>query len=259
MASPRLRWKWADAQDACDVPLPDSAVVDLHIIDSGRHPENFAAQLRRAQHPLVTVHVAQPVWGNTLEARRLAYATGTAPFQTWVDDDDEILSLDWVAEAVTILRSDPQVSAVFPRWRSPQVGEPTEKNWASLRPGAALPQAHWLTLMRRGNVAAFFERMAGRTMVVHQDLLLVHFQARFGRLVALPDMAYRWDCSPTGTAASGDTPDANNLTTMIWQETLDLAAQRARTPPESDTPGTLFITEADLLRGCKPMVWPRWT
>lgn len=173
-------------------------MIDLHIIDSGRHAKNLRHQVERASHPSITVHVAQPVWGNTAEARRRAYALGSHPFVSWMDDDDVVLDVSWVDQALQILR-DPDVSAVYPRWVGLGLGvaggaivTPVHEWRLMTCHRAWLPHAHHLTIMRRENVARFFADVGDRVMMRDQDLLLVASQPRYGRLVALPDMAYRW-------------------------------------------------------------------
>jgi hypothetical protein len=197
-------------------------VIDLHIIDSGRFPENLARQIERASHPRVNVHIADPVWGSVAEARRRAYALGTAPFVTWADDDDEVLDMRWIDEALRILE-DTGVSAVYPRWRSTgalKLETPAEP-WALMRSHHYLcPHAHHLTIMRRENVLRFFDEVGDRPLIRDQDLLLVASMARYGRLVALPVMAYRWHLHGASARLHNEPPDLHAWGIAHWRETV---------------------------------------
>lgn len=199
-------------------------MIDLHMIDSGAHAGNEALQIERVRHPLIEVHVAQPVWGNIAEARRRAYALGSHPFVTWIDDDDVVLDVSWVDRAVEILRGDPDVAAVYPRWRYggeyPAIETPVHTWHVMLSHRYRHPYAHHMTIMRRDNVAEFFHEVGERVMMRDQDLLLVAAQARFGRLVALPTVAYEW-VMRSGSPRQRLEPEATNKWAVEhWQQTV---------------------------------------
>jgi hypothetical protein len=197
-------------------------VIDLHIIDSGRFPENLSKQIERVAHPRVNVHIAEPVWGSVAEARRRAYSLGTSPFVTWADDDDEVLDMQWIDEALRVLE-DQSVSAVYPRWRS--TGALTQETpiaqWELMRSHYYLcPHAHHLTVMRRAHVARFFDDVGDRPLIRDQDLLLVASMARYGRLVALPAMAYQWNLRNDSARCHVEPPELHSWGVAHWRDTV---------------------------------------
>ena len=203
--------------------------IDIHMIDSGAHAENAAAQIERLRHPMIQTHIAQPVWGNVAEARRRAYALGSHPLVSFIDDDDVVLDVSWVDQAIDILR-DPEVAAVYPRWcGTGSLGaiETPQHAWdISSAHSPHLPYAHHLTVMRRTNVDQFFADVGGRVMVREADRLLIAAQARFGRLVALPAMAYRWILRD-GTARTHVEPESiERWACEYWRETVFLHQHR---------------------------------
>lgn len=192
------------------------------MIDSGRFPENFALQCERVRHPKVRLQVAEPVWGNVAEARRLAYAMGDHPFVSWIDDDDEVLDMSWIDRALEILE-DPKVSAVYPRWCSSGTLEqeiPVHE-WKLIGSHHHLqPYAHHLTIMRREYVPEFFEEVGDRPLLRDQDILLVASMARHGRLVALPNLAYRWALREGTARSHQEPPDLHSWGVSHWRDTV---------------------------------------
>lgn len=204
-------------------------MIDLHMIDSGKHPENFKKQIDRSRHPKIRLQVAQPVWGNVAEARRLAYQMGDHPFVSWIDDDDEVLDVSWVDGALEILQ-DQKVSAVYPRSLSRGVLEietPIHE-WKLIGShNHHWPYAHHFTIMRREYVPAFFEQVGDRPLLRDQDILLVASMARYGKLVAHPSMAYQWNLLE-GTARSHvEPPELHDWCVSHWRDTV--LAHRALT------------------------------
>src|SRR3954465_1312027 len=96
-------------------------MIDVHIICTPGNEALCEQQVSRLQHPLVNIVRGSYVQGNILEARYRAFAQGSAPFVSWVDDDDEVLDLSWLPEAVQKLQ-DQAVSAVYPRWKATEQG-----------------------------------------------------------------------------------------------------------------------------------------
>lgn len=203
-------------------------MIDIHMIDSGRFPENFARQVERVRHPSVTLQIAAPVWGNVAEARRRAYALGDHPFVSWIDDDDEVLDVTWVDRALGILQ-DPEVSAVYPRWCSTGAVklETPRHEWQLMGAHHYLkPFAHHLTIMRREHIAEFFEDVGDRPLMRDQDILLVASMARHGRLVSLPNLAYRWALRKDTPRTHREPPDLNAWGIAHWQDTVRAHQQR---------------------------------
>jgi len=197
-------------------------VIDIHMIDSGKFPANLAAQAERVRHPQVQLHIADPVWGNLAEARRRAYALGDHPFVSWIDDDDEVLDVSWIDRAMEILQ-DPEVSAVYPRWCSTGAieQETPRRDWQLIGAHSYLqPFAHHLTIMRRAHIAEFFDDVGDRPLLRDQDILLVASMARHGRLVALPDMAYRWVLREGTARSHREPPDLQAWGVKHWQDTV---------------------------------------
>ena len=128
-----------------------------HIIGSA-HPSyaDQLASLREAEgvNPIEDEYVT----GNLLESRSRAFHLGSSRYVSWVDDDDAILTLDWLAEAVSWLDQGPTIAAVYPHWRMAENGliryETSGKPFSAPRylasPG--LIPCHCLTVMRRANV-----------------------------------------------------------------------------------------------------------
>lgn len=203
-------------------------MIDIHMIDSGKFPENFARQAERVCHPRVRLQVAQPVWGNLAEARRRAYALGDHEFVSWIDDDDEVLDTSWIDDALEILR-DVSVSAVYPRWRSTGVLalETPFEPWDLMSAHYYLkPFAHHMTVMRRAHIPQFFDDVNGRPLLRDQDILLVASMARHGRLVAHPAMAYNWVLRE-GTARSHREPQHLDAWGVAhWRDTVLMHRQR---------------------------------
>jgi hypothetical protein len=201
------------------------------MIDSGRFALNAARQEQHARHPLVRFHRASPVWGNTARARRQGYTLGSQPFVTWIDDDDALLDLTWLPQALRILRDDSSVAAVYPRWRCSGAYEFTVPvhRW-SLRNAhcANTPYAHHLTVMRRENVTQFFRDLGARTLVRDQDALLVHAQARHGRLVALPALAYHWRLRPGSGRTVAEPPEVDAWVQRYRADTIARVGLRER-------------------------------
>lgn len=166
--------------------------IDIHIIPAPGNEANFQAQLERLKHPLVTTQVAEYVPGAIVQARCRAYAMGTCEYVSWVDDDDTILTLDWLDEAVRILDNDPSVSAVYPRWKYTVHGVVTHVSKAERNPMHLEP--HHLTIMRRKYAVPMMEsiRDVYPTMCLWQDLMVPIGQLRHGRLVPLNVIAYEW-------------------------------------------------------------------
>lgn len=198
-------------------------MIDVHMIDSGKFPDNFALQADRVRHPLVKLQVAQPVWGNIADARRRAYALGDSPYVSWIDDDDEVLDIKWVDRAIAILESDASVSAVYPRWcsRGELTLETPCQDWQLIGAHNCLqPFAHHLTVMRREHVAPFFADVGDRALLRDQDILLVASMARYGRLVALPDMAYCWVLREGTSRTYREPRDLNQWGLKHWENTV---------------------------------------
>jgi len=209
-------------------------VIDVHMIDSGRFPENAARQLERLRHQLVTAHVALPVWGNTLQARANGYAMGKHPYVAHIDDDDEVLDTEWLERAVQIMESRPEVSAVYPRYRltlveTGQVAfESPAHEWEpSVSRRRHPPYVHNFTVMRRGNVQAFFEAAIENVgkLVSLSEVLLFEGLARHGRPVADPSIAYHWIVR----RGSGNTSyvDEDKVRLGRWGQTYRAACEHA--------------------------------
>jgi len=166
--------------------------VDIHIIPEPGNEQGLQDQLRRLEHPSVTVQVGQYVSGSIVDARCKAYALGTCPYVSWVDDDDAVLDLGWIDEAVRVLDRDPTVAAVYPRWKSTVKGVTTHTSRAERTPMHLEP--HHLTIMRRTNVLPMIEsiRAAHPSMCRWQDLMLTLGQLRHGKLVPFNVIAYEW-------------------------------------------------------------------
>lgn len=166
--------------------------VDIHIIPAPDNDHTFKAQLERLKHPAITVQVGQYVKGSIVDARCQGYALGTCPYVSWVDDDDAILNLDWIHEAVRVLDTDRSVSAVYPRWKSTVNGVTTHTSRSELTPMHLEP--HHLTIMRRQNVLPMIEaiRDAHPSMCRWQDLMLTLGQLRHGKLLPFNVVAYEW-------------------------------------------------------------------
>lgn len=200
------------------------------MIDSGKFPENFKRQEQRVRHPSVRLQIAEPVWGNVAEARRRAYALGDHPFVTWIDDDDEVLDMSWIDQALEILE-DPEVSAVYPRWCSSgalHLVTPV-REWELMASHYCLePAAHHLTIMRRAHIAEFFRDVGDRPLLRDQDILLVASMARHGRLVALPDMAYRWVLRDGSARTHREPQELNAWGIAHWQDTVRAHLRLAR-------------------------------
>jgi len=161
-----------------------------HIIGSG-HPSyaDQLAVLRAAEgvNPIEDKYVP----GNLLESRSRSFHLGSSRNVSWVDGDDAILTLDWLAEAVSWLDQDPNIAAVYPRWWMTEngltgyetSGEPFSAPRYLASPG--LIPCHHLTVMRRANVEAILADVgaAHPVMVKSQERLLTIGSLRYGRLV----------------------------------------------------------------------------
>ena len=161
-------------------------MVAIHIIDSG-HP-SYAEQLaapRAAEgvSPIEDKHVP----GNLLESSSRAFHL-SSPYISWVDEDDAILTLDWLAEAASWFDQDPTVVAVYPRWRMTEngltrpetSGEPISASCYLASPGLIL--FRHLTVMRRPNVEAILADVWAAPVMAksHERLLTIGSLATVG-------------------------------------------------------------------------------
>jgi len=165
--------------------------VDIHMI---RSPSGsfFDAQKAALAHPCINFHEAQYVPGSVVEARLQGFQLGTSPYVSWVDDDDHVLDIQWIDQALDILDNDPTVSAVFPQWCSSQNGTVVHTSMTGNQPYPIAP--HHLTIMRRQNVIPLLTEISDQfpNLICFAELMLLFGQLRFGRVAYLPVMAYEW-------------------------------------------------------------------
>lgn len=209
-------------------------MIDFHMLDSGKWSENLALQAERIKHPLVTLQLSPPVWGNILEARYNAYQLGTNPYVSWIDDDDEVLDVSWLDSAIELLESDQDVSAVYPRWCAYE-GDKLKvmqriEPWTYLHQRRSPPAAHHMTIMRRKNLMPILERMRTEVgvMVHQQDVCIGISNLKFGRMHYDHSLAYRWNLWPGTGRTLIDTATAQRWAVDFKSECI--AAYEARLP-----------------------------
>lgn len=185
-------------------------MIDVHVIPCRGF--DVSTIVRQLHHPKITVQVADWVEGNILEARWRAFQLGTHPYVSWVDGDDEVVSVEWVDRALEILEAHPDVAAVYPRWYTTENGQQKMAPYHPWSPElhrafSTQPLAHHLTIMRRHNVMQLLDeaKAAVGKMVKLTEAYLTFGQMRYGRLVALEDVAYNWRLRP-GTGRSSIEP-----------------------------------------------------
>lgn len=201
-------------------------MIDIHMIDSGRWAKNLQLQVERVKNPLVSLHITQPVWGNVLQARYDAYLQGSNPYVTWIDDDDEVLDVTWLSQAVDALEADKHLAAIYPRWvaydgntvRATSPAIPWEINLVRRSP----PVAHHLTIMRRTHVLAVLKQaLDGVGLLVQQtENLITASMVRYGRLQLQPTIAYRWNLFPGTARTMSDLPDARRWVINAREEAI---------------------------------------
>lgn len=185
-------------------------MIDVHMIDGGHFPLQADKQRQMMQHPLVTLHTAPYVYRNLREARYNGFSMGSHPYVSWIDDDDEVLDISWIEEAVHILDSNPGIAAVYPRYQTFHNGRmiaclPLQEPWKAELHRNPPPVAHHLTIMRRENVMTIHELLkANPIMTREQDVLLTQGMLRFGTMHPVPNIAYRWHLHPGGARLMHD-------------------------------------------------------
>jgi hypothetical protein len=202
-------------------------VIDIHIIPAPGNEASYARQLERLKHPLVNVQIAEYVTGNMIEARWRGFSIGSAPYVSWVDDDDEIVDLSWLERAVRLL-DDQTIAAVYPRWRGTMNGKLLhETSGLPFSPtrflqAPALIDPHHLTIMRRVNVISMLSDVRSRfpVMMKNQERLLTIGQLRYGRLVALKEMAYEWKVREGSARTWKEDPDVEAWTMQHIRDSL---------------------------------------
>lgn len=203
-------------------------MIDIHMIDSGRYPAEAAAQRVAMQHELVTLQEAEYVHHNMREARYRGFSLGTNPYVSWIDDDDEVVDITWLERAVEILEKNPDVSAVYPRYETFHRGKllstlPLQEPWTAELHRQPPPVAHHLTIMRREHVMTIHELMkANPIMTREQDVLLTQAMLRFGRIVPVPNIAYRWHLRPGGVRLLNDGVQVRSWSYSFTDETFQL-------------------------------------
>jgi hypothetical protein len=199
------------------MPLPpplNSTMIDVHVIPV----EGFdlTKLVRSLEHPLISVHVAEFVPGNILQARANGFRLGVQPYVSWVDGDDEILDVGWVDQAILALQ-DPKIVAAYPRWKASHYhGMEHESEfvpWSRAnhwKPDGPAPRAHWLTVMRRGPVQELMQtalRDLG-SLVTGTEHFLMSGLARYGRFHAIDALAYHWKIRPQSGISHSNTEAA---------------------------------------------------
>lgn len=201
-------------------------MIDIHMIDSGRYPTEAENQRVTMRHPLVKLQAAEYVHRNMREARYKGFGLGTNPYVSWIDDDDEVLDVSWLEQAVTLLENDPTIAGVYPRYETYHRGRvisqlPLQEPWTAELHRSPPPVAHHLTIMRRENVMAIHELLkANQIMTREQDVLLTQAQLRFGRMVPLPNIAYRWHLRPGGVRLLNDGVQVRSWSYSFTDETF---------------------------------------
>jgi len=188
-------------------------MVDIHVIPNPGFEDNLKEVIAALTHPRIIVHQSGYVAGNLLAARLAAYRLGTNPYVSWVDGDDRVLSVTWLDHALGMLESDPTIAAVYPRWVTVKNGKrgkgsPIHEWNVDLHTSfSSVPLAHHLTIMRRSQVIGLLEEAhdAVGCLVKSADRFYLSGIARYGRLVALDDVAYEWHLRE-GTGRSHDEP-----------------------------------------------------
>lgn len=192
--------------------------VDIHIIKSPGFQAHFHAQAQRLAHPRINVHEAPYVAGSVIKARLRGFSLGTAPYVSWVDDDeDQVLDVEWIDAALDLLDSDPTIAAVYPQWQAVAKGSVVHAS------NASIPlEPHHLTIMRRDNVLPMLTAMrdAHPQMMIFHELAVCLGQLRFGRLVALPTLAYQWVMHDASARSVPPNPPALAYSMAHIQESL---------------------------------------
>jgi hypothetical protein len=194
--------------------------VDIHIIDSTKYPANHQAQKQRLAHPRVNVQEALYVEGSVIEARYQAFQLGSAPYVSWVDDDDQVLDVQWIDQALEMLDADPALSAVFPQWCMSQDGVLQHTSMEGREPYPIAP--HHLTIMRRENVLSLLSEVRDQfpSLICFAELMLVFGQLRFGKVVYLPALAYEWKQRSGGASSHTEDPYTTAFVFGHIQESL---------------------------------------
>jgi hypothetical protein len=201
-------------------------MIDVHMIDGGKFPK-LAAQNREAvKHPLITLHDAPWVDQNLRLARLQGFSMGTNPYVSFIDDDDDVLDVSWIGEAVQILEGNPGISAVYPRYETYHNGRsiktlPIQDPWNAELHRRPPPVAHHLTIMRRENVLEIHEHMKIHPIIMReQDVILTQAMLRFGRMHPVQNIAYRWHLRPGSARLSCDIPTVRNWSYEYTEETF---------------------------------------
>lgn len=204
-------------------------LIDIHMIDSGKFPDLANAQRKKMmEHPLVQFQEGEFVHLNLREARLRSYSKGTCPYVSFIDDDDEVLDISWLEQAIDILEKNPDVSAVYPRYETWEFGKhartlPFEARWNENIHRQLPPVAHHLTIMRRENVMAIHEMFKVHPVMTRmQEPLLTLGMLRFGRLVPLDVIAYRWIVRPDSMRITNDNGSVTLWSRNFIRETYEL-------------------------------------
>lgn len=169
-------------------------MIDIHLIPEPGFDASYT--INALKHPDITVQIGQFVYLNVLEARLKAYKMGNNPFVSFVDtDNDKILDLSWISEALDILKN-PKIVAVYPRWKCHDYITPYEPwdrkhHWHLAKYG---PKAHHLTIMRREPVIELLEdakKNVGHLMS-KTEIYLPGALARYGDFAPVNAIAYDW-------------------------------------------------------------------
>jgi hypothetical protein len=202
-------------------------MVDIHMIDRGSYPE-AARQRELIQHPLVQFQEGVYVLDNIREARYLSYSKGTCPYVSWIDDDDEVLDISWLDEAIEILESNPKISAVYPRYVIYEHGKvretlPIQDPWNKNLHRKSCPVAHHLTIMRREQVMAIQELYKDHPKMNRMpDMILTQTLLRYGVLHPISNIAYKWILRDNSSRLTNDGKAVNHWANQFTCETYRL-------------------------------------
>jgi hypothetical protein len=172
-------------------------LIDIHVIDSGKFPENLQLVKAALVHPLVTLHTVS-YQAPILKARATGYAQGTAPYVSSVDDDDAVLDTSWFEEAIRLLDTHPDISCVYAQERVTCEGNlayTTSGNPWTLEEHKRTPALlHHLVVMRRPYVETSLAKLQLSLLPLSKDVDSALFTSmmRYGRPHCLPVVAYEW-------------------------------------------------------------------
>jgi hypothetical protein len=174
--------------------------LDIHMIKTPGWEKNFQEQKKLLERSNITVYEVDYIKDHVLYARANGFSKGTAKYVSYFDDDDRVLDVSWIDEALQRMEDDKSIAVIYPRYQatrnnkivyvSPDKPFAVDFSW---------PRVHSLSIFRREYIKLVFDKVIdelaplkpAKTSTI--ETLIFQGMTKFGTLVHVPNIAYSWD------------------------------------------------------------------